>query len=701
MNSNQKKLQRMIRRQEFVISDQEFFLSAAFQNHLTSLARASTGRFQQGLQVVIDWDESKNADVAYTDSYKTYCNAANTITQSFPTRFLRALSLIGLDAHETAHLLFTDFITRNLYLTTLHNGSFYPEVPVFTQPHCQENLKEIQALMKKKDKAACQALAICAADLENILEDIYVEAKMCDAFPGTFRQGIRLNNYRMTEQIPDLSDQLAEGYAPFAVISNLLLSYCRVGEIPNNEELSNEYTKALDDCKEYVDTAIKEGTMVQRLQTTNCLLVLFWDFVRPMIEPIRRKLEMSEMLRELSDLFGNQLFGRTTFPTKEDGGVPVNLPLPPGLGDTKSRFPFLDEKERQEDAEEVRQAIAEEGQRMEWVKTTHILDGDNPGVTYSSQYTGSGYENAASDILRVLQKAATEKAHLEYEQNLTIELQKAAQEINYGNMHKGIHVIINRMSVVPEHLIRQYNLVAPSLLPTSRRLQQMLRPLIKDEEEGGKQKNLLFGKRLDMRSLHHEDGSFFIQNRLPCEEQRLAVVLVLDESSSMEWLDRITHVRKTAIVLYDVCTGLKIPIMIYGHTTRNRDVMLYSYAEFDSVDHQDKYRLMDISARNSNRDGAALRFAAERLAKRPETWKLLILMSDGQPSAYGYYGSAAEEDLRSIKKEFEKQGVHIFSAAIGDDKENIQRIYGDGFLDITRLDDLPKNLSVLIKQYLK
>ena len=204
-----------------------------------------------------------------------------------------------------------------------------------------------------------------------------------------------------------------------------------------------------------------------------------------------------------------------------------------------------------------------------------------------------------------------------------------------------------------------------------------------------------------MRSLHHEDGSFFIRNRLPCDEQRLAVVLVLDESSSMEWLDRITHVRKTAIVLYDVCTGLKIPIMIYGHTTRNRDVMLYSYAEFDSVDHQDKYRLMDISARNSNRDGAALRFAAERLAKRPETWKLLILMSDGQPSAYGYYGSAAEEDLRSIKKEFEKQGVHIFSAAIGDDKENIQRIYGDGFLDITRLDDLPKNLSVLIKQYLK
>mgnify|MGYP000072673971 FL=1 len=132
----------MIRRQEFIISDQEFFLSAAFKNYLTTLARASTGRFQHGLQVVMDWDESENMDVAYTNSYKIYCNAANPITQSFPTRFLRALSLIGLDAHETAHLLFTDFISRNLYLTTLQNGSFYPEVPVFTNNTAWKILKK-------------------------------------------------------------------------------------------------------------------------------------------------------------------------------------------------------------------------------------------------------------------------------------------------------------------------------------------------------------------------------------------------------------------------------------------------------------------------------------------------------------------------------------------------------------------------------
>ena len=67
----------------------------------------------------------------------------------------------------------------------------------------------------------------------------------------------------------------------------------------------------------------------------------------------------------------------------------------------------------------------------------------------------------------------------------------------------------------------------------------------------------------------------------------------------------------------------------------------------------------------------------------------------------GYSGTAAEADLRGIKKEFQKRGVITFAAAIGDDKENIRRIYKDGFLDITRLEDLPKNMTQLVKQYLK
>lgn len=160
------------------------------------------------------------------------------------------------------------------------------------------------------------------------------------------------------------------------------------------------------------------------------------------------------------------------------------------------------------------------------------------------------------------------------------------------------------------------------------------------------------------------------------------------------------YARSASIILHDFCKGLDIPVAIYGHSEFD-DVELYAYAEFDSIDNKDQYRLMDMSARCGNRDGAALRYAAERLMTRPEAIKLLIIISDGQPAGENYYGTEAEADLRGIKKEYTAKGIQLFAAAIGSDKPNIQRIYGDGFLDITNLEKLPVNLGKLIIRQIK
>ena len=109
MNHSQRNLKKLIRAKEDSIADEELFLSAAYQKYQTSLARAVTGRYRYGLQVLLDWDISEQAGVAYTDNYKVHLNAANPITQSFPTRFLRSQSLTGLTGHEVGHLLYSDF----------------------------------------------------------------------------------------------------------------------------------------------------------------------------------------------------------------------------------------------------------------------------------------------------------------------------------------------------------------------------------------------------------------------------------------------------------------------------------------------------------------------------------------------------------------------------------------------------------------
>ena len=117
---------------------------------------------------------------------------------------------------------------------------------------------------------------------------------------------------------------------------------------------------------------------------------------------------------------------------------------------------------------------------------------------------------------------------------------------------------------------------------------------------------LLMGRRLDTHALCRNDGKVFYKNSLPNEIPEMAVGLLLDESGSMSSCDRCTYARATAIILYDFCRGLDIPVMIYGHSTgydsHQGDVVdLYSYAEFESIDQEDQYRMMDISARGGSR----------------------------------------------------------------------------------------------------
>ena len=110
---------------------------------------------------------------------------------------------------------------------------------------------------------------------------------------------------------------------------------------------------------------------------------------------------------------------------------------------------------------------------------------------------------------------------------------------------------------------------------------------------------------------------------------------------------------------------------------------------------------MDMSARDCNRDGAALRYCAEKLSRQQAEVKLLIIICDGQPNDDGYSGSAAEADLRGIKQEYSRKGIQFFAAAIGEDREKIERIYGDGYLDITDLNQLPILLTTLISRKIK
>ena len=342
----------------------------------------------------------------------------------------------------------------------------------------------------------------------------------------------------------------------------------------------------------------------------------------------------------------------------------------------------------------------QEGGRIPLHDTSEVSAPEGGSTEHDDSYEGAGYTGAAADVERLLNRIAENSVTTELERQRTEELTELAQSISYGDIHDGVSKTVHRIASVSEELKEEYQSIAGDLLHISKQLQKSVLQQMQDSRRGGKQTSLLMGRRLDAHALFRTDSRVFYKNALPNEMPALCVGLLLDESGSMSWNDRATYARATAIILYDFCQALGIPITVYGHST-SRGVDLYSYAEFDAIDRDDRYRMMDISARGSNRDGAALRFVAERLVHRPEDIKLLMLVSDGQPADAGYGGTAAEEDLRGIKHEYQRKGVLFIAAAIGSDKENIERIYGDAFLDITDLTKLPVKLAGIIKRFIR
>lgn len=686
MRTSHLTLRRRIDSEKLKITDEELFAGGAFSGYLSDMAEAATKRYKRHTAVQCFWDESPDAHAAYTDNRKICVNAANPITQSFPTRKLRADSLVGMAGHEVGHILFTDFQMRDLYASSLKAGRMYPAEPSGLTTKEQSYLSELKQVYDD-DEVAVMALVKAALYVNNILEDVYIEARMIDAFPGVYRTGILLNSLRQVELVPGIKAQQEAGYHEYAIIVNLLLQYCRSGDINNLGGYTGPYLDALYDCIPVIDGSLYEDDARERFSATNTLVIKLWPYIRQLIEKFKEEIrngrEMEAMLEELEKQIpsSSSPSGKTK---------PVRC----------KKF-HHDPKKSAEEQDAIQQVVEHETGRLALEKTDFLEEGDGGNVTLDRDYAGTGYASSASDIVRILNQAAENKAYRLLDEELTDELQAESDKIRYGNAHKGVDVTIHRMSVIPKEVMEQYQQVASPLLLLSKRLQKKVMAVLKEKREGGKQTGLLLGRRLDARALVRNDGRLFSKNRLPQEKADIAVALLVDESGSMASSDRISTARAAALVLHDFCRSLGLPVIVYGHSTGYDDAELYAYAEFDSIDGRDKYRIMDMSARWGNRDGAALRFVAERLSQRDEETKILILISDGQPADTDYYGTEAEADLRGIKREYTNKGILMFAAAIGDDKPNIQRIYKDGFLDITDLHKLPANLTRLISQYIK
>ena len=757
---NHKLVKQRLNEKRSKITDKQFFSSRMLAGHFEDMAAAQTRRYHYNRRVRVNlyW-KPKDGFTACTDNLQIRINSGHSLVSKIKGRENRYWLVCGMFAHELGHVLYTDFLAMQTYHNYLDSYRWFPHTPDLKTANDIRNEKAFWDYVKA-DPKNLQMIHCISASLSNICEDGYVENRILVEFPGTLGYGLETLRDRHQTEIPTVTELIEkeedEGKHIFESIMQLILSYAKFGSIKYGDEpLSDERIQTVFNLINEIDVALMTRSGKERWGIVNLIMIRCWDYIQDFCEVCKERQKEAEaaggtssIAETLSELLqsiagsSNEGTGNSTPVPEASGNSPKSATASERAktrfeaeandseeGDTVPQTDSENEEKSSESGSKPNGALSEEGvsagvisggsisgsEKQETtdseggripLKQTERLSTHVGGSTVTNkEYQREHYERAASDIERILDKMAENAACQELESERIRELNEAAQSISYGDIHDGIHIRVNRIASVDTDLVEQYDAICNPLVTISRQLQKSLVKQLKENRRGGKQTGLIMGRRLDTHSLCRNDGKVFYKNSLPQEAPELAVGLLLDESGSMHSCDRCTYARASAIILHDFCESLDIPVMIYGHSTGYYDnhegVELYSYAEFDGFDNDDKYRLMDIGARGSNRDGAALRYVAESLVKRPEAIKLLILVSDGQPADTGYYGTAAEEDLRGIKQEYQRKGIIFVAAAIGNDKQNIERIYGDSFLDITDLNQLPTKLTNVVKRFVR
>ena len=761
---NHKLVKQRLNEKRSKITDRQFFTSRLLAGHFEDMAAAQTRRYKYNRRVHVNllW-EPDSPLTAMTNNRVIIINCGHKFITKVRGRENRYQVVCGFFAHELGHVLYTDFLAQETHLNLLGQEKWFPEKPLIKTNADKRNEIAIWDYACNSEENM-QALQYLASEISNVIEEGYIEDRMLLNFPGTLKYGLESLREIHFEQMPTVTQLIEEEddgkRLLFDSILQNILSYVKFGEIKYGEEPLNDVRiKTVFDLILDIDSALMSNSAKDRLRLTNYIIVHCWEYIEDYLEECKKRHKeaaasgSSSTLSEiLSGMLGGMPGGSAigsgdSTPVAQASGAPGNTATALKRAKTKadaekseennetagsengtggenssSQTETENEKSQSESEGELpeekiddglsplggcmndgskQDVSASEGERIPYHQTDRLSTPEGGTVEYDMEYQHQKYDKAAADIERLLDKMAEKAACEELENARIKELRDVAQNISYGDIHSGVGIRVNRINSVDEDLVDQFNEIAAPLLAISKQLKRSIMRQFDDYRRGGKQTGLMMGRRLEVRALPRNDGKVFSKNALPNEIPELSVGLLLDESGSMSCADRCTYARAAAIILHDFCESLDIPVMIYGHSTSGNDVHLHSYAEFDGFDNDDKYRLMDIHARGSNRDGAALRFVAERLSKRSEDVKILILVSDGQPAHSGYSGTAAEEDLRGIKQEYQRKGILFVAAAIGDDKENIERIYGNSFMDITDLSQLPIKLTSIIKKHLQ
>lgn len=682
--------------------------------------------------VMMSTDENMTA---CTNGDSMIIGVNSSLVKYFPNRELRHYAIQGLRVHETAHVLFTDFKTIDMWLGALRNGNWWPVVP----DHAQDpDGAELTQVLSKKEFS--KSFAAIAGRLENAIEDGFIEREIKEMYKGLATTELCTTNDAMLSMASTFGEFLKAGRSAYSAMFQQVLMYAKY-DITMVDDMPEQYSDIFDACMEVVDDVKCERDVKKRLCGVNELCCILYPLFKEMLT------KNSEKQNQQSSGSGNGKPGNSGFGLpqnsqgQQNGSNGQSDPNQNGNGSQNGSGNAQNNSSNgngngnsvgsmtaEQLSEALKEAVKQIEQAAKNVGVNNLPDRHSNSITNQAgknaeakkresgkQGSGNnangngnsksnsianapGANSGKSDLsaakcdIKAIERArkqeiATAQANNEANNQLAQEGAKIGSEI-------GTKISVRRAAEVPQSNIDTYNRLSAGLLSVTKNLERRLKTTIRDEENDDAVAGLPMGSRVEARLAYHQDGKIFSRKNFPRDNPRLAVGYLCDESGSMSD-EAIAASVRTAIILQDLCERMELPCYICGFTTGgySGSVDIITYVD-KNVDGKDKYRTTGMASRGGTPTVPAMKYMGKKLMKDSTEKKILIVSTDGC-SGRGY-----GETVRDVIKKLQHDGVMVIGAGIGDSKPRIQEEFGSNFLDISNLDAMPKILCNIVKKNL-
>jgi nitric oxide reductase activation protein len=281
-----------------------------------------------------------------------------------------------------------------------------------------------------------------------------------------------------------------------------------------------------------------------------------------------------------------------------------------------------------------------------------------------------------------------------------------------GEANKLVKEIRKKPTKQSTEELEKYKTIRNRIQPTQRSLQQSIKKTIEQKLIAPRSDLHLgrLGKKL-LKVITEENPRLFYKKDSPSTKLDVAFSLLVDCSASM--YDKMDETKEGIVLFHETLRSLQISHAVTGFwedafdaDEKEQPNFLFDVIPYElSLLPNNGANIIQMQPEEDNRDGFAIRRAAQDILNRSEKHKILLVFTDGEPSAFDYTDNGIVDTHEAVM-DVRKLGIEVIGVFLSNEetqekeKETMRNIYGRQSLVIPTVEEIPAYITPLLKKLL-